>query len=122
MRVRCRRDAVLRRIELLAALGTGIVTLSGGEPLLHPDLDQIVRHVLAQENGICYECLGSHTLVCGGEGGIRPPSRYALRRDCIVSAEPSRRSSPAIDRERRSLAERVGFVPSHDARSASCDA
>src|SRR5918994_7012021 len=27
---------VLRRIDRLAALGTGIVTLSGGEPLLHP--------------------------------------------------------------------------------------
>jgi len=36
---------VLRRIDRLAALGTGIVTLSGGEPLLHPDLDDIVRHI-----------------------------------------------------------------------------
>jgi MoaA/NifB/PqqE/SkfB family radical SAM enzyme len=36
---------VLRRIDLLAALHTGIVTLSGGEPLLHPDLDEIIRHI-----------------------------------------------------------------------------
>jgi hypothetical protein len=36
---------LVRRIDLLAALGTGIVTMSGGEPLLHPDLDQIIRHV-----------------------------------------------------------------------------
>jgi MoaA/NifB/PqqE/SkfB family radical SAM enzyme len=36
---------VLRRVDRLAALGTGIVTLSGGEPLLHPDLDQIIRHI-----------------------------------------------------------------------------
>jgi MoaA/NifB/PqqE/SkfB family radical SAM enzyme len=28
---------VLRRIDQLTELGTGIVTLSGGEPLLHPD-------------------------------------------------------------------------------------
>ena len=34
-----------RRIDLLAALGTSIVTMSGGEPLLHPDLDQIVSRV-----------------------------------------------------------------------------
>jgi len=27
---------VQRRLELLAALGTSAVTLSGGEPLLHP--------------------------------------------------------------------------------------
>jgi MoaA/NifB/PqqE/SkfB family radical SAM enzyme len=36
---------VLRRIDRLADLGTGIVTMSGGEPLLHPDLDIIVGHV-----------------------------------------------------------------------------
>ena len=36
---------MLRRIDRLAALGTGIVTLSGGEPLLHPALDEIIRHI-----------------------------------------------------------------------------
>jgi MoaA/NifB/PqqE/SkfB family radical SAM enzyme len=36
---------VLRRVDLLAALGTSIVTLSGGEPLLHPDLDEIIAHI-----------------------------------------------------------------------------
>ena len=36
---------VLRRIDRLADLGTGVVTLSGGEPLLHPDLDAIIRHI-----------------------------------------------------------------------------
>jgi MoaA/NifB/PqqE/SkfB family radical SAM enzyme len=35
---------ILHRIDRLAGLGTGIVTLSGGEPLLHPDLDLIVSH------------------------------------------------------------------------------
>jgi IS4 transposase len=32
---------MFRCIDRLAALGTGIVTLSGGEALLHPDLDVI---------------------------------------------------------------------------------
>jgi MoaA/NifB/PqqE/SkfB family radical SAM enzyme len=36
---------VLRRIDRLAMLGTGIITLSGGEPLLHPDLDEIIRRI-----------------------------------------------------------------------------
>jgi len=36
---------VLRRIDRLADLGTGIVTISGGEPLLHPDLEIIVRSI-----------------------------------------------------------------------------
>lgn len=38
---------VLRRVDRLAALGTGIITLSGGEPLLHPDLDAIIRRIRA---------------------------------------------------------------------------
>jgi MoaA/NifB/PqqE/SkfB family radical SAM enzyme len=36
---------VLHRIDLLVDLGTGVVTLSGGEPLLHPDLDTIIRRI-----------------------------------------------------------------------------
>lgn len=36
---------VVRRIDRLVTLGTGVVTLSGGEPLLHPDLDAIISHI-----------------------------------------------------------------------------
>ena len=36
---------VLPRIDRLSDLGTGVVTLSGGEPLLHPDLDEIIGHI-----------------------------------------------------------------------------
>jgi MoaA/NifB/PqqE/SkfB family radical SAM enzyme len=36
---------MLRRIDHLAELGTAVVTISGGEPLLHPDLDQIIAHM-----------------------------------------------------------------------------
>ena len=36
-------DTMVHRINRLADLGTGVVTLSGGEPLLHPELDEIVR-------------------------------------------------------------------------------
>ncbi len=39
---------MLRRIELLARLGTQIITISGGEPLLHPELDEIIRGIRAQ--------------------------------------------------------------------------
>ncbi len=35
-------DVVISRINKLADLGTSIITLSGGEPLLHPDLDDII--------------------------------------------------------------------------------
>ena len=38
-------DAMLRRIDKLADLGCSIVTLSGGEPTLHPDLDAIIARI-----------------------------------------------------------------------------
>ena len=38
-------DTLKRRINLLGKLGTGIVTLSGGEPLLHPELDEVISHI-----------------------------------------------------------------------------
>ncbi|HWR49491.1 MAG TPA: radical SAM protein [Bryobacteraceae bacterium] len=34
-----------RRIDKLAELGTSVITLSGGEPLLNPDLDDVIHHI-----------------------------------------------------------------------------
>ena len=45
-------DVVKARIDHLAKLGTLVVTLTGGEPLLHPQLDELVAHVV------------SHGMVC----------------------------------------------------------
>ena len=39
---------MLQRIDKLSALGTSIVTFSGGEPTLHPDLDLLIRRVREQ--------------------------------------------------------------------------
>jgi len=38
-------DTMLERIERLGGLQTGVITISGGEPLLHPDLDDIIRGI-----------------------------------------------------------------------------
>jgi MoaA/NifB/PqqE/SkfB family radical SAM enzyme len=38
-------DVMLRRIDRLAELRTSIVTISGGEPMMHPDLDAIIRRI-----------------------------------------------------------------------------
>jgi len=39
-------ELMLRRVDKLAELGTSVVTISGGEPLLHPDLDDIIRQMV----------------------------------------------------------------------------
>jgi len=38
-------EVMLERIDTLGRLGTGIITISGGEPLLHPDLDTIISRI-----------------------------------------------------------------------------
>src|SRR4051812_11347654 len=38
-------DVMKRRLDALAALGTSIITISGGEPLMHPQLDELIRHI-----------------------------------------------------------------------------
>jgi len=43
-------DLMFRRVDKLGELGTSVVTISGGEPLLHPELDQIIRRI--RQNGI----------------------------------------------------------------------
>src|SRR5438552_504389 len=40
-------DTLIRRIDKLAELGTSVVAFSGGEPMLHPDLDDLIRHIRA---------------------------------------------------------------------------
>lgn len=38
-------DEMLRRIDHLGRLGTSIITISGGEPLTHPELDEVIRRI-----------------------------------------------------------------------------
>jgi MoaA/NifB/PqqE/SkfB family radical SAM enzyme len=38
-------DVMERRIDKLAELGTSVVAFSGGEPMLHPDLDRLIRQI-----------------------------------------------------------------------------
>src|SRR5258705_2014303 len=37
-------ETMQRRLDLLADLGTSMITVSGGEPLLHPELDAMIAH------------------------------------------------------------------------------
>ncbi len=59
-------DVLLRRIDHAAGLGTVVLTLTGGEPLLHPELDTLVARV-ASHGVVC-------TLISNG---------YALTREWI---------------------------------------
>jgi MoaA/NifB/PqqE/SkfB family radical SAM enzyme len=38
-------EEMKKRLDILADMGTSIITISGGEPLMHPELEAIIRHI-----------------------------------------------------------------------------
>jgi len=101
---------LLRRIDRLAALGTGIITLSGGEPLLHPDLDAIVSRI-RERRAIA-------TLITNGyllsRTRIRRLNRAGLDHlqisiDNVVPDDVSKKSLKVLDQKLRWLAEFAEF-------------
>jgi MoaA/NifB/PqqE/SkfB family radical SAM enzyme len=103
-------DLVLQRIDRLCDLGTGVITLSGGEPLLHPDLDQIVAHI-RQRGAIA-------TLITNGYL-LTPDRIHRLNRagldhlqisiDNVMPDDVSVKSLKVLDRKLQSLASDADF-------------
>jgi MoaA/NifB/PqqE/SkfB family radical SAM enzyme len=103
-------DEVLRRIDRLAALGTGIITLSGGEPLLHPDLDVIVGHI--RRRGAIATLITNGYLLTGDR--IRRLNRAGLDHlqisiDNVPPDAVSVKSLKVLDQKLRRLAEEAEF-------------
>jgi MoaA/NifB/PqqE/SkfB family radical SAM enzyme len=103
-------DIMRRRIDRLAELGTTIITLSGGEPTLHPDLDALIRHIRERR--------AVATLITNGL--LLTPERItALNRagldylqisiDNVVPDEVSKKSLKVLDLKLRWLAQHAEF-------------
>ena len=101
---------VQARIDRLVALGTGIVTLSGGEPLLHPDLDQIVSHI--RRRGAIATLITNGYLLTGDR--IQRLNRAGLDHlqisiDNVQPDDVSKKSLKVLDQKLVSLAETAEF-------------
>jgi MoaA/NifB/PqqE/SkfB family radical SAM enzyme len=101
---------MLRRIDLLAALGTSIVTMSGGEPLLHPDLDDIIRRVRARgmiatliTNGYLLSVERIRQL---NDAGL---DHLQISIDNVLPDDVSKKSLKLIDKKLQWLAEHAEF-------------
>src|SRR5260370_16058980 len=53
-------EEMKKRLDALAEMGTSIITISGGGPLMHPGLDEVIRHLRGRgqsagviHNGVC---------------------------------------------------------------------
>ena len=99
-----------RRIDRLAALGISIVTQSGGEPLLHPQLDQIISRV--RHHGILAGMITNGYLLTADR--IRQLNRAGLEHlqisiDNALPDEISKKSLKVLDQKLVLLAEYAEF-------------
>ena len=103
-------EVMLERVDRLASLGTTIITLSGGEPLLHPELETIIRRIR------------SHGILAGmiTNGYLLTPQRIdwlnragldhlQISIDNVQPDDVSKKSLKVLDRKLQMLAEHAIF-------------
>ncbi len=103
-------DTMLYRLELLGKLKTGVVTLSGGEPLLHPQLDEIIRGIRSQKalaGLITNGYLLTADRVCRlNEAGL---DYLQISIDNVKPDDVSKKSLKVLDKKLQILAEHAHF-------------
>jgi MoaA/NifB/PqqE/SkfB family radical SAM enzyme len=103
-------DEMLRRIDHLGRLGTSIITISGGEPTTHPDLDDIIRRI--RHNGALAGMItNGYYLVPEriqrlNEAGL---DHLQISIDNVEPDEISKKSLKVLDRKLQWLAEHADF-------------
>src|ERR1700722_10755090 len=103
-------EEMFRRIDKLGALGTTIVTISGGEPLLHPDLDEVIRRIRA--NGTIAGLITNGYFLVPDR--IQRLNRAGLEWlqisiDNVNPDEVSKKSLKVLDKKLQNLAEHADF-------------
>ncbi|MFY9950622.1 MAG: radical SAM protein [Candidatus Sulfotelmatobacter sp.] len=103
-------DEMFRRIDKLGALGTAVVTISGGEPLLHPELDDVIRRIRA--NGMIAGLITNGYLLVADR--IKRLNRAGLEWlqisiDNVNPDEVSKKSLRVLDKKLQLLAEHADF-------------
>src|SRR5580704_9801556 len=104
------KEEMFRRIDRLGAMGTGIITISGGEPLLHPELDAIIQR--ARSNGIIAGMITNGYLLT--EARIDALNRAGLEYlqisiDNVMPDDVSKKSLKVLDQKLALLAEHAEF-------------
>jgi MoaA/NifB/PqqE/SkfB family radical SAM enzyme len=101
---------MLRRVDKLAELRTSVVTISGGEPMLHPELDAII-HRLRQRRVVSGLITNGYLLTAER---IQRLNRAGLEWlqisiDNVNPDEVSKKSLKVLDRKLQLLAEHAEF-------------
>jgi len=103
-------ESMQRRVDLLADLGTSIVTMSGGEPLLHPELDDIIRRM--RQRGVISGMITNGYLLMPdrikrlNDAGL---DHMQISIDNVMPDDVSKKSLKVLDKKLQMLAEHADF-------------
>src|SRR5882672_9285744 len=103
-------ETMFRRVHKLAELGTSVITISGGEPLMHPELDDVIRRIRA--NGMVAGLITNGYLLVAER--IQRLNRAGLEWlqisiDNVTPDEVSKKSLKVLDKKLELLAEHADF-------------
>src|SRR5665213_86910 len=103
-------EVLERRINKLADLGTSILTLSGGEPLLHPELDDVIA--IMRRRGFMAGMITNGYLLTAervqrlNKAGL---DHLQISIDNVMPDEVSKKSLKVLDKTLQILAEHADF-------------
>jgi MoaA/NifB/PqqE/SkfB family radical SAM enzyme len=103
-------ESMFQRLDQLARLGTSIVTISGGEPILHPELDDIIRRI--RKNGMIAGMITNGYLLTAER--IERLNRAGLDHmqisiDNVMPDDVSKKSLKVLDKKLQLLSEYAEF-------------
>ena len=103
-------STMLHRLKLLGNLKTGVITLSGGEPLLHPDLDDIIRGI--RKNATLAGMITNGYLLTAeriGKLNYAGLDYLQISIDNVMPDDVSKKSLKVLDKKLQLLAEHADF-------------
>lgn len=103
-------EEMRRRIDRLGSFGTSVVTISGGEPLLHPELDEIIRRI--RHNGMIAGIITNGYLLTKDRIERFNRARLEFLQISIDNVQPddvSKKSLKVLDQKLKLLAEHADF-------------
>jgi MoaA/NifB/PqqE/SkfB family radical SAM enzyme len=103
-------ETMYQRLDHLAALGTTVITISGGEPLLHPELDLLIARV--RHHGMIAGMITNGYLLTAER--IQRLNRAGLDHlqisiDNVLPDEVSKKSLKVLDKKLQLLSEHAEF-------------
>src|SRR6202167_3301287 len=103
-------EEMFARIDRLGGMRTGVITISGGEPLLHPELDAIIARI--RKNGAIAGIITNGYLLTAGR--IEQLNRAGLEYlqisiDNMMPDDVSKKSLKVLDQKLKLLAEHADF-------------